>query len=441
MINRLSLLRLTPRPCLIIPKRTFISFFNQPRTLHRRKEEQHDHWTADEDLSLQVAIQKHGVNWSKVVQSLPGKTPFQCKRRWKHITQSWRNETPGDKEKKLQGSKQLVGLAMAGNFTLCLCKLGASIQTGSTSLFSEAIHSFVDMINQGLLLIGIHRSLRDPNLEHPYGFHREQYAWAIISAVGILFVGGGVPIFSGAEAILSPSSVIEYDNLKVAYGVLGLALVAEGFTASKAFLQVKKSADSSGVSIREYLMRGSDPSSVQVLLEDSSSVCGTIIAGSCLTASYYLQNPAIDACGSIAIGGLLSSVAVFLLRRNMKMILETAMPIEKAKLVTNIISSDPVVASIQDVKTASIGPEHSRFKAEVAFNGQELTRRHLRLKEVDLAWELTQIKKFKQPQELQAYLTSFGAGVVEQLADEIDRLEDNIKSTVPEVKHVDIEVN
>jgi zinc transporter 9 len=48
----------------------------------------------------------------------------------------------------------------------------------------RSIHSFMDVINQALLLIGIRRSIRTPNLEHPYGFHREQYAWAMISAMG-----------------------------------------------------------------------------------------------------------------------------------------------------------------------------------------------------------------------------------------------------------------
>lgn len=265
----------------------------------------------------------------------------------------------------------------------------------------------------------------------------------MISAVGILFVGGGVPIISGVTSLLTPdfSAPLDFEHMKVAYGVLGAAFLMEGFTASKAFLQVKQSAKRSGITIREYLSKGSDPSSVQVLLEDSSSVLGTLIAGTSLTASWLLQNPSLDAGGSIAIGCLLSSIAVFLIRRNMRMVLETSMPADKVSLVTRIISSDPVVASIQDIKTGAIGPEDARFKAEVSFNGQEISRKYLKLKEVDLEKELVRLKKIERASELQIYLTRYGAGVVEQLADEIDRIEDNIKDTVPEVKHVDLEVS
>jgi zinc transporter 9 len=75
----------------------------------------------------------------------------------------------------------------------------------------------------------------------------------------------------------------------------------------------------------EYIRTGSDPSAVQVLLEDSSSVLGTLIAGTSLTMSWYYQMPIMDAAGSVAIGGLLSAVALFLLRRNMDMIVEVGL--------------------------------------------------------------------------------------------------------------------
>ena len=192
--------------------------------------------------------------------------------------------------------------------------------------------------------------------------------------------------------------------------------------------------------MRDYLLRGSDPSSVQVLLEDSSSVIGTLIAGASLTASWYFQNPMLDSAGSIVIGGLLSSVAVFLIRRNLKMVVETSLPPHQITLLSRVVSTDPVVQSIQDIKSSSYGPEHARFKAEISFNSHELTRRYITLKELDMHNELGTIKGFESARQLEAYLVQFSGGVVEQLGDEIDRIEDNIKDVVPEVKHVDLEV-
>jgi zinc transporter 9 len=112
---------------------------------------------------------------------------------------------------------------------------------------------------------------------------------------------------------------------------------------------VKDNARKAGISFRDYLSRGADPSSVQVLLEDSSSVVGTIVATSCLTLSYYYENPATDAMGSVIIGGLLSSVAVFLIRRNLKMVIEKSMPVHRLALVNRVICSDPVVENVQGI--------------------------------------------------------------------------------------------
>ena len=57
-----------------------------------------DEWTAEEDLALQVAVQKYGANWSKINSVLPEKTPLQLKTRWKFLMQTWRRETHSDRE-------------------------------------------------------------------------------------------------------------------------------------------------------------------------------------------------------------------------------------------------------------------------------------------------------------------------------------------------------
>ena len=49
-----------------------------------------------------------------------------------------------------------------------LCAQGvAAVVTGSGSMMSEAIHSAVDVMNQGLLAIGLARGNQKPNLKNP----------------------------------------------------------------------------------------------------------------------------------------------------------------------------------------------------------------------------------------------------------------------------------
>lgn len=83
--------------------------------------------------------------------------------------------------------------------------------------------------------------------------------------------------------------------------------------------------------------------------------------------------------------------------------------------------------SKKDVKTSSLGPEHARFKAEIAVNSTELVNRYILLKEINMRTELSKVQQLKKPRELHEYLSSFSGGVVEQLGDEIDRIEENVK--------------
>ena len=57
-----------------------------------------------------------------------------------------------------QGSRRAVIAAIAGNSLVMVAKFVAFFFTGATSMFSEAIHTLADLLNQVLLLIGIVRS-------------------------------------------------------------------------------------------------------------------------------------------------------------------------------------------------------------------------------------------------------------------------------------------
>ena len=81
------------------------------------------------------------------------------------------------------------------------------------------------MTNQTLLVVGIARSRRGPDSEHPYGFGRSRYIWALLSAAGVLFIGCGVSVVRGAEQLWSPEPL---EHLSWGIVILLGSLVAEG---------------------------------------------------------------------------------------------------------------------------------------------------------------------------------------------------------------------
>ena len=94
-----------------------------------------------------------------------------------------------------QGSKGAIVTAIVGNSMVMLSKFVGWGITGSPSMLSEAIHTAADLLNQILLLVGIVRSTKSADPEFDYGYAAERYVWALISAVGIFFLGCGVSIY------------------------------------------------------------------------------------------------------------------------------------------------------------------------------------------------------------------------------------------------------
>ena len=57
---------------------------------------------------------------------------------------------------------------------------------------------------QLLLRVGILRSQRRADELHPYGFLKEKFLWALVSAVGIFCLGAGVTVAHGVMALSAP---------------------------------------------------------------------------------------------------------------------------------------------------------------------------------------------------------------------------------------------
>jgi zinc transporter 9 len=347
-------------------------------------------------------------------------------------------ETFGDFQQRvavLQGSARVVAFAIMSNTAVMLFKLIAWIYTGSAVMLSEAVHSLVDVLNQGLLAFGIAQSIRKPDKSHPYGFSRARYVYSLISGVGIFILGAGVTVYHGIMSLLHPPLLV---SLPAAFAVLAGSFLVEGATLLSAVRQVQISAKDSNVSFKEYVLRGRDPSAVAVLVEDSAAVSGVLIAGASLYMTHYTGNPIYDAIGSISIGGLLGIVALFLIQRNTNALVGQSIPPAKMKKLIELLEGDKVVRSVHDIKATDLGADSVRFKAEINFDGREVARLHIN--RLDMEALLKEIQGFSTAAELEKFLLDHGEQAIDVLGSEVDRIELIIKKHHPEMRHIDLEI-
>ncbi len=331
------------------------------------------------------------------------------------------------------GSTKAVYSAIAANSVVAVAKFGAFLFTGSGAMLSEAIHSLADVGNQSLLAVGIHRSQAAADEEHPYGYERAQFAWALVSAVGIFFLGCGVTLAHGIHSALHPEPPGE---LGVAFVILALSGIVEGWSYWVAHKAVRQSAQEANMGFMDYVRDGPDPMGVAVLIEDSAAVLGIVIAAVALLVADLTGNGIYDAIGSIFVGLLLGVLALFLVRKNKKLLMDRAMEPAAQKALVDIIAGDPTVEGVDDVKATILGASTARFKAEVNFDGREVASRALEHIDLDEAW-----CRINSRQELEGWLVEFGEMVLNQLDVEEQRIEDNMRAAQPGLKHIDLEAD
>ncbi|XP_015515337.1 zinc transporter 9 [Neodiprion lecontei] len=361
---------------------------------------------------------------------------FTVKRRLRDYRREMGKQAKSIKEDGLFGrSGKVVLTAIIINASNFLFKLFAWLYTGSHSMFSECVHSAADTCNQLILAYGIHKSVQNPNPDHPYGYTNMKNVSSLISGVGIFCVGTGLSFYHGIHGLVYPEPV---DSFYWAYFILGGSLVSEGATLLVAINSIKKGALERRQSFKEYVIGGQDPSVNVVLMEDLAAVLGVTAAAGCMGLTSYLGNPMFDAIGSLVVGGLLGGVASFIIYTNVAALVGRSIPQESLDKINAELEADIMIRAIHDVKGIDMGNSLVRYKAELDFDGRELTRSYL--DKHDLNAMLEEVKKMENIDELELFLLKHGENIVDLLGGEIDRIELKLKKSHPEIRHCDLEV-
>lgn len=292
-------------------------------------------------------------------------------------------------------SKKVIYAALAGNSLIAVTKFGASAATGSSAMFSEAIHSLVDTGNQMLLLFGMHRAKRPADAAHPFGYGKEIYFWAFVVAILIFGLGASISFYEGLSKLANPHPV---SDAYINYLVLSAAIFFEGGAWWFAFREFRATKGNQGY--LQAVRNSKDPTLFTVLFEDSAAMLGLLIALAGVAASEFTGNGVYDAMASIGIGVVLAVTAAFL-------------ALECKGLLIGEAADPAVVAGIGAIATEHAGIDRMN----------EIRTMHFGPQDVLVALSLD-------------FVDEISAGDVESI---ISDMEQRIKRTFPEVTRVYIE--
>jgi cation diffusion facilitator family transporter len=259
-------------------------------------------------------------------------------------------------------STRTLVIALIANLGIAVSKFAAAAITGSSAMLTEGVHSVVDSTNQLLLMWGRRAAKRPPDMLHPFGYGRELYFWSFVVAVLVFALGAGVSVYEGIIHIhYREPAVSPY----IAYGVLLVAFLLEGWSTLEAFGDFKRSKGSLGWF--QAVRRSKDPPAFIVLLENGAAMAGIIAAAVGLWLSQLTQDPFYDGAASIVIGVILGLTALLLAHESKGLLIGEAADPELVKSIHDLACDKEGVVGVGYILTVHSSPDQITVMMNVDF--------------------------------------------------------------------------
>ncbi len=277
--------------------------------------------------------------------------------------ETWTSRRSSARSQRTAGaSRRTVLIALVANAIVAVAKLAGGLISGSAALLAEAAHSVADTGNQCFLLVSISLAERDPTPDQPFGYGRARFLWTFMAAVAMFLAGAFFAIGYGVHQLLAGEKSSGYVT---AYVTLAIALTAEGASWLRALRQTRHEAAQTQLSLLRYVRSSRDPNVKMVLFEDTAALAGIALAFAGILADQLTGSSVFDPAGSIAIGILLVTVAVWMGHDTSELLIgAAARPDERAALAQALEEFEQVDAVVE-LLTMALGPNSLLVAARI----------------------------------------------------------------------------
>jgi cation diffusion facilitator family transporter len=285
---------------------------------------------------------------------------------------------------RAEGSQRVVIAALLINVIIAGFKFLAAAISRSSAMLAEACHSLADSTNQIFLLIGMRRSSRAPDDQHPFGYGPETYFWAFMVALSIFALGSGFAIREGVEKILHRAHGAELGDVRWAYAIIGVSVLLEAYSFTVAMREFRHIR--AGRPIRRTLSEARDPTVLTILFEDVAALFGLAVAFTGILLTRVTGDVVWDGAASIIVGCSLGGVAFILARDSKSLLIGEGATRADVDKISAIVKAHRDVVEIIHLRTMHLGPEEVMLAIKVRFLGNLDTRTlELRINEIEAA--------------------------------------------------------
>jgi cation diffusion facilitator family transporter len=263
-----------------------------------------------------------------------------------------------------RATRRSVFASVAVNLIEAIGLAVASWITGSFALRAQTADNVAELAVGLFLCIGVLSSARPSDQTHPLGYGRERFFWSLFAALGIFVGGGGLALEGAIRSALHPTPIGSYF---VAYLVLGVTILLDVIALLVALPPLRRQAFERGLSLRDHLLRNSDPALTTVAVSGACAVIGGGLATIGLVASQVMGSPTPDTVASALIGLLLLVTSAYLLRTNRELLTGRGVTSSTLTEMREIVMKQAGVEGVPDIFAVFVGPSSVIVNGDLIF--------------------------------------------------------------------------
>lgn len=238
-------------------------------------------------------------------------------------------------EDRTQASQRVTIIGAIVDFTLAILKVIIGVIGNSGALIADGIHSFSDLLSDGVVWYAAVHSSEEADEEHPYGHERFETVATLGLAIILAIVGTGI-VFDGFNRLSNPSSLT--------HSTLLLSVAALSILSKEALywytLKVAKTYKSDMLKANAWHHRSDALSSIVVLVGILGSLSG------------YLY---LDSIAAMIVGLMVIYIAWELGTGATKELVDTSIDAHQVQQLRDSIGRISGVNNVHSLRTRKIG--------------------------------------------------------------------------------------
>ncbi len=236
---------------------------------------------------------------------------------------------------RTKASQKITLIGAVVDFLLAIFKVISGMLGNSGALIADGIHSFSDLLSDGVVLYAAKHANEEADEDHPYGHKRFETVATLGLAIILAIVGIGI-IYDAIERLDNPN-VLSHSMLL--FGVTVLSILSKELLFWVT-IKVAKTYKSNMLKANAWHHRSDALSSVVVLVGIFGSLNGY---------------PYLDGVAAIIVGLMVMAIAWELGSNATKELVDTSIDIKEVEKLRKVIGMISGVNSVHSLRTRKIG--------------------------------------------------------------------------------------